>query len=330
MEKQLFKNKRRMLCFAVFAVALVLALVTVLCWRIFAYVPTRSTGPENTEFPFSLPDYTAYYSDNYLRYDDLSPEIVKKYIKKLEREGFTYCDSTYWQLLYREDALIILSDNTDPRQEFILDKRGSLSMEYYLQTPPPEGFYTGNTAFAEIMSDRANVTYVDCTPDGMYEATGMRVAVVARFEELPSYTQYSFSAYLVGEEGAAEFPVYYYDESRFVWADIDGDRENEVVMGGRAHDLNRPSAQVYVYGVEDGSPVLEAEFFSLTSGGSPEMAVENGEIYLIHIQQIGWKGEEPVYATNRIKLEVRDGVFYNPEYIIEGDLILPEYEWQSE
>lgn len=323
--KKLFKNKRRTACFIFPTAMLVLVLGALLCWHIFIYIPTRHTGPEDVKFPFPLPDYTANYSDNYLRYDDLSPRIVRKYINKLQREGFTYCQSTYRQLLYREDVLIILSDDTAPEQEFILNNRDSLSMEYYLLTPPPEDIYTDGAALSEVMRDGSAVAYVDHTPEGLYEATGMRVAVVAKLEEPARYTQHAFSVYLVGPEGAMELPysTYYFEKDSFVWADVDSDGENEVVIGGQGN-TSRPSVELYAYGLEDGCPVLETEFFSMTSGGRPKLALEDGLVYLVYDLFVGYENEKPVYSTHRIKLEIRDGCFYNTDYITDGDLVFPE------
>lgn len=233
-------------------------------------------------------------------YADVSEADVEAYVAQLEAAGFQSCMNT---VFYTDRLVFIL--------QFMQDE-GRYSIEWFeaKQTDPVPDW-----ALRQARESNEEIACVlDQTPDGMYEATGLRrLLCFCGLQPMhPNGEIYYTCEYVLGESACVPIKEYYLSLPLDpLWADLDGDGTAEYLYwtSGPTSGLN--TVALWAYGTERGVPVVKAQSILNLPGGEVRLEQDGETVSLRYAERKNnsQSGEIVLQSQQLLPLRIEDGVF---------------------
>lgn len=247
-------------------------------------------------------------------YADVSEADVEAYVAQLEAAGFQSCMNT---VFYTDRLVFIL--------QFMQDE-GLYSIEWFeaKQTAPVPDW-----ALRQARESNEEIACVlDQTPDGMYEATGLRrLLCFCGLQPMhPNGEIYYTCEYVLGESACVPIKEYYLSLPLDpLWADLDGDGTAEYLYwtSGPTSGLN--TVALWAYGTERGVPVVKAQSILGLPGGGDVGLEQDGETVSLRYVERQFdpeSGESVLQPEQLFPLRIEDGCF-----VQEDGRFPEEYYW---
>ena len=251
-------------------------------------VPTDEPGPEALRLALLPEWHTEDAGAEWVHYDNVSPADVKAYANARVTEGFTLIqnDEGKWaKILYRGDAWIEISDNTDAYSycdiKVSIGSRGVGMSADEAQAAIKAAAEAADRTWTNLSrgASRPLTAILDITPEGFFEATGMQL-FRALFNAPPQLgvDDPVFSTAVFIAAGGSAKEVMCFDP---VAADIDGDGETEAILLGYGPTSGFLSLIFEVFGMNEGKPESEALAGYALDHGDYSLAVHDGRPYLV-------------------------------------------------
>ena len=266
--------------------------------------------------PFSLRDSW----EGGAPYENVTEAEAADCAAELEAAGFTLWEGSFSRLLYT-DRLILRLDRSEWEEGVY---------QLYRYEAAPNAPLPDPEAVRAMLPDRELICLVDQTPEGMFEATGIRRLAAACLTDAPDseiqvkYPDGRFCAvgnFLLGPEGCVPQQGYYGGSgSDPLWADLDGDGEAEYVYWTSGPTSGLLTVAFWACGLESGIPVVKAQSILNLSWGNIALEKEGDAVYFVYGEQ-KFDPQSQVYipqGEQRIPLQIEDGAF------LFGDGELPE------
>lgn len=247
-------------------------------------------------------------------YADVSEADVEAYVAQLEAAGFQSCMNT---VFYTDRLVFIL--------QFMQDE-GLYSIEWFEaeQTDPVPDWALRQAR----ESNEEIVCVLDQTPDGMYEATGLRrLLCFCGLQPMhPNGEIYYTCEYVLGESACV--PMQDYDtHSLFdpLWADLDGDGTAEYLYRTWGPTSGLFTVAIWAYGTERGVPVVKAQSILGLPGGGDVGLEQDGETVSLRYVERQFdpeSGESVLQPEQLFPLRIEDGCF-----VQEDGRFPEEYYW---
>ena len=236
-----------------------------------------------------LPDFTVKeQSGGYILYEDVSPGTLRKYVDELCDAGFSCEEAMFRYLLYRDDLILFITNNTE--------NYGECSISGYEQRKTEDGL----TAQEAMTFAEDHIFFLMERSDSeLYQQTGMQcfIAPVDIQKQWPeSYGTdavnkgYTPILYYVGPAGGICLDNCVGCDATY--ADLNENGIQEIVTWGYG-----PTSGVfsfYIYGIElqEGKPVLAySELFSGPHAPIKLRRDENGQVWLDREEYISTPAE---------------------------------------
>ena len=253
-------------------------------------------------------------------YEHVTEAEAAAWASSLEAEGFTLWEGSFSRLLYT-DRLILRLDRSEWEE--------GVYMLYWYEAAPNAPL-PDPEAVRAMLPDRELICLVDRTPEGMFEATGIRKLACASLTDPPDaniqakYPDGRFCAvgeFLLGPEGCVPQQGYYGGSgSDPLWADLDGDGEAEYVYWTYGPTSGLFTVAFWACGLERGVPVVKAQSILNLSWGEISLEKEGDALYFVYGEQ-KFDPDSQTYipqGEQRIPLRIEDGAF------VFGEGELPE------
>ena len=192
-----------------------------------------------------LPDFAvAEQSGNYVVYENIRPRQLKKYVKQLCDEGFSCEEAMLEYLLYREDMILFIVNNTE--------NYGTFSISGFEQRKAEDGV-TAQEAMAFV--DDYVICMMERSDPELYHQTGLKTFMAAADTQMvypdsygtdPVNKGYTPLVYYVGSEGVLCLDNGVSGEE--IYADLNGNGIQEMVTWGYAPSSG--AFKFYIYGIE--------------------------------------------------------------------------------
>ena len=185
-------------------------------------------------------------------YEYVTKDEAAAYAAKLEAAGF----QAYGKTVFYTDRLILVLQSTQ--------ESGCYSLEWFeaeLSAPVPD-----LAAIQAKLPDDYLICLVDRTPDGMYEATGLRRMLCVCADDPAESSQPAepggvnchSGEFILGKSGCVPMQGYYASlPCDPLWADLDGDGTAEYVYWTAGPTSGVFTVDLWAYGTEHGIPVLK-------------------------------------------------------------------------
>ena len=250
--------------------------------------PTDEPGPEALRLALLPEWHTEDAGAEWVHYDNVSPADVKAYANARVTEGFTLIqnDEGKWaKILYRGDAWIEISDNTDAYSycdiKVSIGSRGVGMSADEAQAAIKAAAEAADRTWTNLSrgASRPLTAILDITPEGFFEATGMQL-FRALFNAPPQLgvDDPVFSTAVFIAAGGCAKEIMCYDPAA---ADIDGDGETEAILLGYGPTSGFLSLIFEVFGMNEGKPESEALAGYALDHGDYSLAVHDGRPYLV-------------------------------------------------
>ncbi len=246
-------------------------------------------------------------------YADVSEADVEAYVAQLEAAGFQSCMNT---VFYTDRLVFIL--------QFMQDE-GLYSIEWFeaKQTAPVPDW-----ALRQARESNEEIACVlDQTPDGMYEATGLRrLLCFCGLQPMhPNGEIYYTCEYVLGESACVPIKEYYLSLPLDpLWADLDGDGTAEYLYWTLGPTSGLNTVALWAYGTERGVPVVKAQSI-LNLPGSEVGLEQDGETVSLRYAERQFdpeSGECVLQSEQLFPLRIEDGCF-----VQEDGRFPEEYYW---
>ena len=252
-------------------------------------------------------------------YENVTEADAAAWAAELEATGFTLWEGSFSRILYTDRLILRLN-----RSEW---EEGVYTL--YWSEAAPNAPLPDTEAIRDMLSPDL-ICLVDQTPDGMFEATGIRKLACAFLADPPDaniqakYPDGRFCAaadYLLGPEGCVLQQGYFSSSgSDPLWADLDGDGDEEYVYWTYGPTSGLFTVAFWACGLECGIPVVKAQSILNLSWGNVALEKESDFVYFVYGEQ-KFDCDSQTYipqGEQRIPLRIEDGAF------IFGDGELPE------
>lgn len=249
--------------------------IVLLCGCAAITTPTETTAPDYGDIP--LPEFSQL-QPNSLSYCDVTPEALQAYIDLLCAQGFQYVGDEYSKFLYRDDAIINISDNSK--------SYGECGLQIDLAKKADGG--TNVEAVKARLSNEgeSDILFVmEQTPDELYKACGAQLflALFPMDDDLILSPKYYIAKYLATDRGFLPFPSY----AEFLCDDLDADGRTELLVKSPGPTSGVYTVSLTAYEIIDGVPVVDGASllwpkewadYSLTErDGQPQLRVAPDE-----------------------------------------------------
>ncbi len=278
--------------------------------------------------PFALPDFEekelqSFGWDAYRHiYDENTTyNAVKKYVRNLEKEGFTvYRNDGGDADIYLGDAYLLYRDNVT----ILIEKSDYVcSLRYHISNPPLGNDYTPNNFSSpssdEILSmlgyEKAIYAF-EVTPRELHNATGARLYEVVTQEPAGWLSYSSMQALctnlvLVGENGF--LPLHCSVPEALHIRDTDGDGTAEICYISGGYTSGVWSEIINVLEIRDGIPTAKATDMISMRGDFTFVDGADGQLLLRETTRLPHDDEE---ASTDYEFGVEDGHIY---VIVNGE-----------
>ncbi|MBQ8573076.1 MAG: membrane lipoprotein lipid attachment site-containing protein [Ruminococcus sp.] len=247
-----------------------------------------------------FPDFeVSSMHDNTVYYMNVTSDMLDDYINFMVADGFECKRNMYDILLYKEDVMIQITDNTNSINGCSVTGYTAVNFE-------SEGALTGAETL-NIIDDEAVFYLLERTPDGFFEATGAQYffAPVHRFEydenisKIPENTGYINAKIIVSEKGS----VYINNAiSSPKVCDINEDGITDIIVLGYGPTSGIFTITISVINIIDGVPVVKCSgIFTIEHGnvdvflndtGKPMLAYKPNEAEEYSVYEIRYDGLE--------------------------------------
>ncbi|MBO4418960.1 MAG: hypothetical protein J5789_03950 [Oscillospiraceae bacterium] len=215
--------------------------------------PTEASPEPSPEVAQWLPPFAPRKQwEGVAVYEKVTKDEAAVYTAKLEAAGF----QSYGKTVFYTDRLILVLQSTQ--------ESGCYTLEWFeaeLSAPVPD-----LAAIQAKLPDDYLICLVDRTPDGMYEATGLRRMLCVTADTPAESTQPAepggvschSGEYLLGKSGFVPMQGYYASHPCDpLWADLDGDGTAEYVYWTAGPTSGVFTVALWAYGTEHGIPVVK-------------------------------------------------------------------------
>ena len=245
--------------------------------------------------PFELPDFPeqerrefGWGGCEHIYDDEVTLNQVRKYVKELEKEGFTVVRSEEVQtdryvgdafLLYRENVTILIGKS---------DYRCTL--RYHITRSPEGNAYTpgvfspltSEELLTRLDSEKALYAF-EVTPRALHNATGARLyeVVVEDVEAAGGYYEcqaWTTNLILVGKEGM--LPLHGLFPEKLYFRDADGNGFTEIYYISAGYTYGVRTELIHVLEVVNGTPTVKAVELVYMRGDLSFAEAEDGNLLL--------------------------------------------------
>ena len=289
-------------------------------------LPTLSTdAPETTASESGepsdalselLPTFAAKeYYDHGAVYEDVPDEDVAAYAAQMEEAGYAVWKTQYQVLVHTDRMLLLLS-----KQEWAENTWNLHWQEAAPDTPVPD-----LDAVQAMFPEGKLLALLDVGPADLQEAAGIRRLYAAIETERDSDPIPQFGTpvlpasedpvcitgeVLAGPSGCTALQGYM-GGSAFdpLWADLDGDGENEFVYWTYGPTSGVCTVALWAYGLEEGFPVVKGQTMLNLSWGDIGLEKREDGAYLRYVERKYNRetGEQDAQPEVLIPLTMRDG-----------------------
>lgn len=273
-----------------------------------SYVESDVLNVADTYFP----DFeTVDKSDNTEYYENVTTDMLDEYIKFLCADGFECKRDMYNVLLYKEDVMIQITDNTK-----IYDK---CNVTVYTAIRTENNSALTETEALSIIDDEKVFFLLEQTPDGFFESTGAQYYftpvhsfsyLTYKETHIPENSYYYTSKCLVADKGVAFVNN---AMSAPIVCDINDDDVTDIIFLGYGPTSGLFTISLDMYNIIDGKPVLNSSnIYNIEHGEIDICANSSGKPVLTCA---------PNGTDNHMEYEV---VYKNNELTVEDDFF---HDW---